>query len=156
MFDFLLLIRLCTGLVILLLSSNASEAQFLPLCTRHTVTTYPLAAELNRVYRCTIALGCPGGLTQIETKRISGAGGQINQWLVSSYDVSLTYTAAQQDMILQNAKQIALNNKPVSKFVASILFDWTDIPDLGASNYFVGATITYAKCGPVPGPTKRQ
>jgi hypothetical protein len=138
--------RLCASLVILFLMSNAAEAQITSPCARHTVTTYPLSSELNHVSHCVAALACPGQLVEVEIKRIERDGGEINQWLVSSYNVSATYTPGQQDMIIQSAKGLAALHKPASKYIVNIVFYWTTIPDLGPPNYFVGANITYGKC----------
>jgi hypothetical protein len=137
--------RLCAGLAIVLLSSNVGEAQW--GCARHIVSTYPLVDELNYVSYCLRPRPCDGYGTQYETKRIGRDGGQIDQWLVANYNVSTTtYTPIQQDTIIQNARLIANNYKPASKYVHNIQFYWTTIPDLGPANYLVGANITYAKC----------
>jgi hypothetical protein len=137
----------CAGIVIILLTSNVVEAQAALPCPRYTVGTYPLSSELNRVSHCILPLACGGPLSQVETKRIGKNGGEIDQWLVSSYNVSATYTPGQQDAIIQNAKALANTYKPASKYAINIVFDWTTIPDMGPANYFVGANITYAKCG---------
>jgi hypothetical protein len=138
--------RCCAGVVILFLSSNASEAQLSSICARKTVGTYPLVPELNHVSRCVRPLGCPGQLIQVETKRIGRDGGQIDLWLVNSNNVTATYARTQQDAIIQTAKGLANNYKPASKYVVDIVFDWTVITNLEGPNYFVGANITYAKC----------
>jgi hypothetical protein len=135
----------------LLLSGAKADAQVLNFCGRHAVTFFPLAAELDYVYQCQ-SPHCKG-TNDFETKQISEYGGGIFQWLVQTNNSNASYSPAQQDAIILQAKTLANNNRPASKFVYDIQFFRDFTVEIGGSEYVIGANITYARCGKNSSPT---
>jgi hypothetical protein len=146
-----MVISLSIFMFTLLLLGAKADAQVVNFCGRHTVTFFPLAAELDYAYQCHRTL-CKGP-NDSETKQISEYGGGIFQWLVQTNNSNASYSPAQQDAIILQAKTLANNNRPASKFVYDIQFFRDFTVDIGGSEYVIGATITYVRCGPHTSPT---
>lgn len=144
------------GIVVLALLSISAKANALAFsfCNRHTVTFFPLAAELSNLYQCNRAR-CAGATSQFEVKQIAGYNnpGDINQWLVSTSDANASYTPAQQDSIIQQARSLANSNRPAGKVVFNIQFFRDIIVPNNTAGYFIGANVTYARCAKRPPPS---
>ena len=135
--------------------STKADALAFSFCTRHSVTFFSLAATLSNIYQCSRAI-CAGTATEIEIKNIEqyNIPGDINQWLTGTNNQSTSYSPSQQNVILQLAKTLALNNRPPLKSVQNIqFFQDITVPNNQPPSYVIGAHVTYAKCNKRPPPS---
>jgi hypothetical protein len=114
------------------------------MCSRNAVTFFPLAPELNKVYKCNQAV-CAGNTVDYEGKQIAGYT-NTSQWLLFTMNPSAPVSIAQQNAIIQNANAKANAMRPAGKIIYTMQFfsDFT-VPNTGAA-YFIGANVTYARC----------
>lgn len=129
-------------------------------CARHApIATGGLAAELNNVYvNCEPHFACPVGSrpTAFETKSIDGYG-NYSQWLWSGVSTT-TFDIAFQDNLIQTgiAAANSSSHKPPGKSVTNIQFFTTFTVPNGQYSYFLGETVTYARCEMIAYPVSRD
>jgi hypothetical protein len=116
-------------------------------CPRRPIGYFQAAAELNRVQS-----GCLGSLEcfrsvwgNLETKELAGYA--LSNWLWSG-PAPKTFSIAEQDAMIADARARAQTQRPAGKAIRSIGF-FTDfiVPSQGGA-YFVGARATYGNCVP--------
>lgn len=116
-------------------------------CKRANVGFLAIAAELNKIYRCT-----PEYMNCIFNQKETLTHGYSNGWLWSGSS-SNNFTITQQNTLIALAKQWATNNRSLcsngsKKSIISITF-FTDIAT-GSGGYFVGCNIQYGCCTGAP------
>jgi len=123
------------------------HALTLALCVQHPVQFPGLVTALNRyVGACSGVPACQ--VYQLETLQIA-AYGQIQQWLVTTSNMTAFYSPAQQNAIIGNTHNIANQNRPPGKQIYKIsFFQDLVVPNQPPTVYFLGANVTYAKCRP--------
>jgi hypothetical protein len=144
----------CAGLGIMLLVLSLAGCQISTpatspgsvagLCVRHdNVGYWSVDDEMNQTYiRCHAQPNCRS-FGPAQTMIVAGAG-SVYPWLFSGGQ-NATFSIAQQDAYISQAKQNAVALQPSGKVIKALTFQ-NSIVVGGASGYFLAATASYAAC----------
>lgn len=137
--------KLWSSLFLLIVLFTISSCGF---CSRNTVTWHQLAEELNKIYTCNrVHIGCSGNVILSEYETII-----VEPSLLSIADDQTSFDSNSQDALLDQATQLALNNRPncnsgTPKYVYDIQFINDILVCTGCTTpYHTYIQVTYACC----------